>query len=221
MKKLRKLISKFTPERILRKSSLLIQEIVQGVDFSSMVLPEEVGLDPKYVVESAPSWNKYLVRVLKDLHINNQDTILDIGCGKGSAMLGMLKFPFARVDGIELSQAISETAIRNLTKLKKQRWQIFNGDAITYKDYNAYSMLYLYHPFPKEIMRQVVANIHSSISGREQEMLVIYNNPVCHEDIVENGVFCKQREYPNGYGDRIFVYSNKNLQHSRLHRSLS
>ena len=226
MKKLRKFISnltpeKFTPGRILRKSSLLIQEIVQGVDFSGIVYPEEVGLDPKYVVESGPSWSKYLVRVLKDLQITNQDTILDIGCGKGSAMLAMLKFPFARVDGIELSKEISEIAIRNLTKLKKQRWQIFNGDAVTYKDYNAYTMLYLYHPFPHEIMRQVVTNIQSSISGREQEMLIIYNNPVCHELIVKDGVFCKQREYPNGYGDRIFVYSNKNLQHSRLHRSLA
>jgi SAM-dependent methyltransferase len=220
MKKLRNLIGKFTPERISRKS-LLIKEIIQGVDFSGVVEPEEVGLDPKHVVESSPSWNKYLVRLLKDLHINNQDTILDIGCGKGSAMLAMLKFPFARVDGIELSKEISEIAIRNLTKLKKQRWQIFNGDAITYEDYHAYSMLYLYHPFRDEIMRQVVANIHSSISGREQEMLVIYNNPVCHELIVKDGVFCKQREYPDGWGKGIFVYSNKNLQHSRLHRSLS
>ena len=220
MKKLRKLVSKFTPERILRKSSLLILENFQGVDFSRIVMPEKVGLDPKYV-EFTPSWNKYLVRVLKDLHIDNQDTILDIGCGKGMAMLAMLKFPFARVDGIELSKEISEIAIRNFTKLKKQRWQIFNGDAIIYKDYNAYSMLYLYYPFREEIMRQVVANIHSSLSGREQEMLVIYNNPVCHEVIVKDGVFCKQREYPNGYGDRIFVYSNKDLQHSRLHRFLS
>jgi SAM-dependent methyltransferase len=226
MKKLRKFISnltpeKFTPERILRKSSLLIQEIVQGVDVSRIVYPEEVGLDPKYVVESGPSWDKYLVRVLKDLHINNQDTILDIGCGKGSAMLSMLKFPFARVDGIELSKEISEIAIRNLTKLKKQRWQISQGDAITYKDYNAYSMLFLYHPFPNEVMRQVVTNIQSTISGREQEMLIIYNNPVCHDFIVMDGVFCKQREYPNGYGEKIFVYSNKTPQHSRLYRSLS
>jgi SAM-dependent methyltransferase len=221
MKKLRKLVSKFTPERIMRKSSLLIMENFQGVDFSRIVYPEEVGLDPKYAGESSPTWSKYLVRLLKDLHINNQDTILDIGCGKGSAMLAMLKFPFTRVDGIELSKEISEIAIRNLTILKKQRWQIFNGDAVTYKAYNAYSMLYLYDPFPEETARQVVANIHSSISGREQEMLVIYNNPVCHELIVKNGVFCKQREYPNGYGNRIFVYSNKNLQGSRLHRSLS
>ena len=81
MKKLRKFISKltpekFTPERILRKSSLLIQEIVQGVDVSRIVYPEEVGLDPKYVVESGPSWSKYLVRLLKDLRVSNQDTIL-------------------------------------------------------------------------------------------------------------------------------------------------
>ncbi|KRQ97133.1 class I SAM-dependent methyltransferase [Bradyrhizobium valentinum] len=101
MKKLRKLLSKFTPERILRKSSLLIMENFQGVDISRIVYPEEVGLDSRYVGESTPSWNKYVVRLLKDLHINNQDAILDIGCGKGSAMLAMLKFPFARVDGIE------------------------------------------------------------------------------------------------------------------------
>ena len=49
MKKLRKLVSKFTPERILRKSSLLILENFRGVDFSRMVMPEKVGLDPKYV----------------------------------------------------------------------------------------------------------------------------------------------------------------------------
>jgi hypothetical protein len=82
-------------------------------------------------------------------------------------------------------------------------------------------MLYLYNPFRDEIMRQVVANFQSSISGREQEMLVIYNNPVCHELIAKDEVFYKQREYPNGYGEKIFVYSNKNLQHSRLHRSHS
>jgi hypothetical protein len=49
MKHLRKLVSKFTPERILRKSSLLIQETVRGVDISRIVYPEEVGLDSRYV----------------------------------------------------------------------------------------------------------------------------------------------------------------------------
>ena len=83
-------------------------------------------------------------------------------------MLAMLKFPFARVDGIELSKEISDIAIRKVTNLKKERWQVFNGDATTYKDYNAYSMLYLYDPFPEEIIRQVVDNIHSSISDSEQ-----------------------------------------------------
>ncbi|KRQ97132.1 hypothetical protein [Bradyrhizobium valentinum] len=121
----------------------------------------------------------------------------------------------------KLSEEISEIAIRQPYKTQKATLADIQGDAITFKDYNAYSMLYFYNPFPGEIMRQVVANIHSSISGREQEMLIIYNLPACHELIVKDGVFCKQREYPNGYGDKIFVYSNKNLQHSRLHRSLS
>jgi SAM-dependent methyltransferase len=220
MKKARKLLSKFTPKNLLGKYQL-VKETIQGVDFATVVETEEVGLDSKYVKHSSPSGKKYLVRLLKDLHVSDQDTILDIGCGKGSAMLAMLKFPFARVDGIELSKEISEIAIRNFTNLKKERWHVFNGDAITFKDYNAYSMLYLYDPFPEEIMRQVAANIQSSIAGREQEMLVIYNNPTCHELLVNDGVFCKQRKYLNDWGKEIFVYSNKDLQHSRLHRSLS
>jgi SAM-dependent methyltransferase len=197
-----------------------MKEKFQCVDFATIVEPEEVGLDPKLVVHSSPSGNKYLVRLLNDLHITNQDSILDIGCGKGSAMLAMLRFPFARVDGIELSREIADTAIKNLTKLKKQRWHIFNGDAVTYKDYNTYSMLYLYHPFPEEIMCKVFANICSSITSRDQELLIIYNNPVCHGLIVSEGVFSKHREYPDEWGNGIFVYSNKDLQDSRLNRAV-
>jgi cyclopropane fatty-acyl-phospholipid synthase-like methyltransferase len=51
---------------------------------------------------------------LNDLNITANDSIIDIGCGKGSAMLSMLGFPFARVDGVELSQQIGSIAIRNL-----------------------------------------------------------------------------------------------------------
>lgn len=218
MKKLTKFIRKLTVKNVLYKLRLT-KEKIQGVDFATIVEPEEVGLDSKYVVHSSPSGNKYLIRLLQDLHVTNQDSILDIGCGKGSAMLAMLKFPFARVDGIELSKEIAATATRNFTKLKKQRWHVFNENAINYKDYNTYSMLYLYHPFPEEIMRQVVAKIHSSIMGREQEMLVIYNNPVCHELFVNDGVFSKHREYPDEWGNGIFVYSNRNLQDSRLSRA--
>lgn len=192
-----------------------MKEKFQCVDFSTIVQPEEVGLDSKYVVHSSPSGNKYLVHLLKDLHITNQDSILDIGCGKGSAMLTMLKFPFVRVDGIELSREIAEIAIQNLTNLKKRHWHVLNENAITYKEYNAYSMLYLYHPFPEEIMRKVFANICSSIANRTQELLVIYNNPVCHELVVDEG-FAKYREYPDEWGNGIFVYSNKDLQDSRF-----
>ena len=70
-------------------------------------------------------------------------------------------------------------------------------------------------------MRQVAANIQSSIAGRDQEMLVIYNNPTCHELLVSDGLFCKHREYLNDWGKDIFVYSTRTLQHSRLNHSLS
>lgn len=208
-------VSRLTSAYILSKYQV-VKEAIQGVDFTTIIEPEEVGLDSKYVEHCSPSGSKSLVRLLQDLRINGQDTILDIGCGKGSAMLAMLKFPFARVDGIELSKEISEIAIRNFTNLKKKRWQVFNGDAATFRDYSTYSMLYLYNPFPKEIMRPVIDNIQSSIAGREQEVLIIYNNAACHETLVRDGVFRKILEYKNDWGKDIFIYSNRDVQQSRL-----
>jgi cyclopropane fatty-acyl-phospholipid synthase-like methyltransferase len=50
---------------------------------------------------------------LADLKINSNDRILDIGCAKGSAIRCMLKFPFAAVDGVEISKELSLNIFTN------------------------------------------------------------------------------------------------------------
>jgi hypothetical protein len=212
-----RLYRKLTIKAFSRKSKLMLERI-KGVDFSTVIQPEEVGYDSQIVYRSSPSGNRYLVQLLKDIDIIKTDSIIDIGSGKGSAMRSMLKFPFAEVAGVELSEQIAAIAINNFKKLKANRCHVFNCDATKFQNYGRYNMFYFYNPFPADIMSEVIYKIDESVRGSDKEILIIYNNPVYHDSIISFGAFSKVKEYPDEWGNQIFLYSNKSLDHSRLNR---
>jgi SAM-dependent methyltransferase len=210
-------IKSFTLTNLISKSRIFIDRC-RGLDFELFIQPEEVGLDSNLAYRSSPSGDKYLANLLKDVIITDKDSIIDIGCGKGSAMRTMLKYPFERVDGIELSAHIAAIAVRNFKKLKINRSQIFNSDASTFTDYDSYSFVYFYNPFPCDIMLIVIDNIMQSIHRYPREVVIIYNNPKCNDVVVNHGKLYKIREYPNKWGTWIYVYSNFDTMHSKLNR---
>jgi len=55
-------------------------ERVNGLDFSTVIPVAELGFDELLVIKGSPSCNKYLINVLSDLNIRQNDKILDIGC---------------------------------------------------------------------------------------------------------------------------------------------
>lgn len=180
-------------------------EMVMGLDFSAVIHPGKLGFDDAVVFRGSPSGNQFLLNILADLEIGSSDSILDIGCSKGSAIRCMLKYPFGRVDGIEISQKLSEIANGNFSKLKKLNVRIFNMDAREFDQYDNYNLFYLYNPFPDFIMADVVAELARQVA--DKEAIIIYNNPTCHQ-MVEAAGFRKMLEYPDQWGNGIFVYAN-------------
>ncbi|MFA6062363.1 MAG: class I SAM-dependent methyltransferase [Gallionella sp.] len=178
-----------------------------GIDFQGGLSAESLGLDPKLSVACMPSGGKYLRSILQDLSINSSDSILDIGCGKGNAMRGMYNFPFLRIDGIELSEKIAKLARHNFQRLRVLRTSIFNISATDFDGYSNYNIFYLYNPFTSLIMGKVMENINQS-NVSDRELLIIYNNPVCHAQIEMAG-FTKILQYPDEWGNGIYVYTNK------------
>ena len=145
----------------------------QGLDFLSVIEPEEVGLDPNLASHSSPSGNKFLENVLNDLNITSKDTIIDIGCGKGSAMRTMLKYDFGKVDGIELSEKIANIATNNFRKLNSNNAKIFCSDAALFTGYDVYNMIYFYNPFPAVVMKGVVDKLTESVKRADRELTII------------------------------------------------
>lgn len=204
---------------------IIIFDKLQGLDLLPKIMPEDVGLDPERVFMSCPSSTRFLKIVLKDFNISSQDSILDIGCGKGSAMRTMLKFPFIKVDGLEISDYIANIATKNFKKLNSNRSKIFNCDATQFKNFDAYNFVYLYNPFPSFVMSEVLECLVQSIHKSERELVIIYMNPICDNVIVNTGVFARAgiyfrrgswiTTYTNRTGDQSVLSGNK-----RMHKSV-
>lgn len=200
--------------KITRRIQVLFDRM-RGLDFLSTIKPEDVGLSSILSYRSSPSGDRYLKNLLNDFEIKTSDCIIDIGCGKGSAMRTMLSFPFSVIDGLELSESISAIASLNFEKLEANRCKIITGNASEFTDLELYNFIYFYNPFPCDIMCNVIDNLTKSISNREREVVIIYNNPKCN-DVVCQGIFNNLGAYPDKWGNGINVYSNYKLCDSRI-----
>jgi SAM-dependent methyltransferase len=179
---------------------------VRGLDFLSITEPEAIGLDVRLAHRSAPSGNRYLAAVLRDLRITSVDHVIDVGCGKGSAMRVMRRFPFGRVAGIELSVDLARVAERNFRRLHAENVEVHAGDAAVFDGYLSFNIVYFYNPFPDVVMSRVLDRMSSAWAGSRLERVIIYNNPSCHALLADRG-FHAIRDYPDEWGNGIRVYS--------------
>jgi len=191
-------------QKIYRRIEIFIEKL-NGLDFSTVKSVSELGLDERLVVQGSPSCNKYLLDVLSDLEVEYGDSILDIGCAKGSAIRCMLRYPFKKIAGIEIAEEYVNIANKNFERLNRKNIEIICEDAVNFDNYGSFKFYYLYNPFPSQVMRKVIRKIASQ-AGNDKKY-IIYNNPVAHEEVVKSG-FVKIKDYPDMWGNGINLYSN-------------
>lgn len=192
----------------LRNLALLAQhpfDRLRGLDFLGAVNTGTLGLDPRLVHRSSPSGGRELVRLLTSCEVSRDDTMLDIGCGKGNAIRTMQQLPFARVDGLELAPELVAVARANFGRLGSRHTTIFQGDARTFDCYADYSYLYLYNPFPAEVMERVLAAVQVSLETKPRMLTVVYVNVTC--DVLSRGnTFDLINRSANRRGRAVEVY---------------
>lgn len=194
---------------------LLRMDKYRGLDFLAEISPEELDFDLERAHGYGPSGKNFLQEVISDFTISSSDCIIDVGCGKGSAMKYLLEFPFARVDGVELSARIADIATQNFLRMKENRCKVFTGDAGNFKQFDAYNYIYFYNPFPPIVMSEVIENLKESLLRTDREIVIIYMSPTCNNVITESGVFARAGIYYK-HGAWITVYSNRSLDKSVL-----
>lgn len=156
-------------------------------DFSTWVIPKEIAENEEKGNKYQPSTDS-LKKVLKKLKITNNDSIIDIGCGKGKALYIMSKFPFKKICGYDLSKELIDLAKNNMKRLNLNNIELFIADANNFKNYDDFNYFYIYNSVPEKVFIKMMKNIKASIEKRPRECTFIYLNPV-YDDIVKKNNF--------------------------------
>ncbi len=128
--------------------------------------------------------------IISSLEIDfRQFTFIDIGSGKGRALLLAAEYPFRRIIGIELLPELNSVAQENIRKvLGEQRAchdiQTFCGEATEFTFPTEPLVVFLFNPLPEAGLRQLLGNLEASLRENPRPAYVIYANPI-HEEIIK------------------------------------
>jgi predicted RNA methylase len=103
-------------------------------------------------------------------------TFIDLGCGKGRALLLAAWAGFGNVIGVEFSPELCEIAKENLSRKGITRFSVELQDASSFRFPGGPLLIFMYNPFGPEVMRRVVANIRS-IWDRTNKVYLFYYRP--------------------------------------------
>jgi len=206
---LRRLLGRPQPPKIKAKHDF---DIRYGVDTSGLVdgrylhsghqndqfITAYFGVPPSRLTNAFELWQRTSQRTV------SQYRFIDVGCGKGRAVLLASQFGFRDVFGIELQPKLAEIANENV-----QRWQERNSDpmggSILCGDGPSLLpqllagpvLIYLYNPFQAPVLRALLDSItnHSDTFSGPVDVLYLYPEyewvfsefprfqKVCHEQI--------------------------------------
>ena len=109
-------------------------------------------------------------------------TFVDLGSGKGRAVLLASRRPFRRIVGVEFAQELHEAARANVARFPRsgqrcERIELVCADAADYELPHEDLVIFMYNPFRLEVMRRIAARTRESLRARPRRMYVLYTNP--------------------------------------------
>jgi SAM-dependent methyltransferase len=109
-------------------------------------------------------------------------SFVDLGCGKGRAVMMASAFGFREVVGVELHAALAGIAERNVgawTAAGRAACpvRIVCGDATEFVFPDGPCLLYLFNPFAAPVMERLVERIEADFRGPPGMLDLIYFNP--------------------------------------------
>ena len=121
---------------------------------------------------------------IRSLNINCREfEFIDVGCGKGRALLLASDYPFRRILGVELLSELQRIAEHNIQIYKSSARQCFSlesicADAREFEFPSVPLVVFLFNPLPEAGLRSVVANLARSLQQHPRPVHVVYHNPI-------------------------------------------
>jgi SAM-dependent methyltransferase len=155
--------------------------------FHSPYQPTEPALFRQMLASSMPASSRLDFR---------EFTFIDIGSGKGRALLLAAEYPFRRILGIELLPGLHRVAQENIKKYESDSQQCFAidcllGDACEFAFPPEPTVLYLFNPLPESGLVKMVSNLEHSLREHARPVFVLYHNPLLEHALTQSGTLKK------------------------------
>ncbi|HAT51468.1 MAG TPA: hypothetical protein DCS88_14225 [Alphaproteobacteria bacterium] len=168
-----------------RKSTLSYR---YGVDTEGYIVPEKLDIKSvhvKHAIQYQKCNESLLTRLLDMDNLSCQDKVfIDLGSGKGLALMLASRKPFARIIGVEFSEKLHVIAKKNITKFNHHCHDIqcrsvhaTFGDAAEFSIPDEPVIIFMCNPFGEKVMQLVVGNIETRIRRSPNPLTVIYMIP--------------------------------------------
>jgi SAM-dependent methyltransferase len=150
------------------------------------------------------------MRLMRLLNLPKENVFVDLGSGKGRALMLAAKYGFRKIIGIEFSGDLCGKARINIKKFlqkspSRSQIEIIESDVAKYQLSDDETVFFMFDPFNAPVLTQVLQNIDASVKRKPRMIWLIYGTPREQEIIVRSGVFTQnQRHMVIGVEYRIF-----------------
>ena len=174
---------------------------IHGVDTSGLVPaadlltghPNDTHVTAYYGI--APSILRGIVAMWRDTpppEPIHRYTFIDLGAGKGRAILVASELPFHAVFGVELNPALAAIARANLaiwqaahtqdpTAPALAPTQVIEADALSIDLPATPTLLFLFHPFEAPVLKLLLRSVETAFATRPGQLDLLYVNAECAE----------------------------------------
>ena len=195
-----------TPERRRSRFGDIDYDCDHAVDTTWARLPLSVRLreifSERLYQPTAEDEFAEIMRHMADVDLTSF-TFIDLGSGKGRALLMAAMYPFGRIVGVEVQPELHAIARRNLEIFSRpgqlcRRIESLCADAREYDFPRENLVLYLFNPFPAYVMREVLEKLAASARHAPRPIFVLYNAPFEKQEferIAELESFCEAPQF--------------------------
>ncbi len=160
----------------------------KGLDLGFVSIAD-LGLPADRAHGHGSSGGPGLARIFTTIGVPRGSVAVDLGSGKGGAALTLSPLGFQEVIGVELSEDLIRIARRNAERIGHSNVRFVHADAGTFRDYDRVTHLYMFNPFPAEVMSDVIANLRESLARFPRVVTIVYVNPAYPQAIESSGLF--------------------------------
>jgi SAM-dependent methyltransferase len=152
------------------------------------------AIAPSVFREACRRWRETLPSVTGRIEAYS---FVDVGAGKGRALLLAAELPFRKVVGVELSEELARLAQKNVARWSRffrrdaKKIRVVQGDAVKFQWPRTPLLVYMYNPFACSLVAQIAERLIRIAASGSGLVDLLYINPTCTDTLTRQGLFVR------------------------------